>query len=284
MTKWMFASAFLLTLVAATVSAQPCTPVTFDEARQGIGPQNGVGEARIVVHSKDMTLDNLICLRQGLKARHPDWRNVTVLVFSSKQAAVAFEVDKIASSGVVGAFDREVRAAYWLGGANESDTLTLMPLGWELLQDGDYNTVVEFPAQRPPRCRAESNRRCVLALERIRYPPEALRHNVSGAVVVAGKIDKAGHTFDGRIVDAGDRSTQKDFLAQAALANLKTWRLEPVTREEAFRVTFSYSVDASLSGEYVSAIAGLRDRFRREGITRVEFGTNHVRMRGALPE
>jgi TonB family protein len=277
-----FIALLLLPHSASAASAQECKPISFEQVRQDIGPRNGIGVARIVLRVEDVTLENLVCLQQTLKAAHRDWTSVDVLVFTSRAAAVSFNfgVDTI-----VGAFERELRALYWIGASQAGDSLILTPLGWQLLQGEDYNTVVMFPVEQTPRCRIRLNRRCVLALERIRYPLEALRHSASGTVTLSGTIDKQGnpnHVEVAAVDVAG--AAQRDVLIESALDNLRTWRLEPSLEEESFRVTFTFSLDPSLRSVYAGAPSALQDRFRREGIIRVEFGADQVNIRGASPE
>jgi TonB family protein len=275
----------VLVLAASGASAATCKRIAFEEVRLDIGPHAGVGVARIVVQPADTTWANLLCLEKQLRSAHREWSNVTALVFSSKVAADNFDPDKIATVGVVGAYDRQVRAAYWIGTGKIGDTLTLTPSGWELLQGEDYNTVVVFPVQHTPPCRIVVNRRCVLTLERIRYPLEALRGRASGTVIVSGRFDRQGRpTMVQPTASGANAPPQSRLLIESAVDIIRTWRLEPAATEERFRIDVTFSLDDSIRGASAVATTALQDRFRREGIAKVEFGTNSVKIRGALLE
>jgi len=281
----LFLLVALLPPAAHAAAGQQCEPVEFEEVLPANGPRDGVGVARVVLRTGGLSFDRLLCLQQSLRVAHPEWVGVTVLVFSSRRAAIRFDADTIASVGVVGAYHDDVRAVYWIGPSKDGDTLTLTPLGWELLQEGDYNTVVVFPVQPTAVCRIELNHRCVLALQRIRYPLDALRRKASGSVTVTGTITAQGAPTDMQVaaVDA-DGTRERDWFIQSAVENLRTWRFDPAPMDQAFRITIVFSADASLRSAYAGALPALQDRFRREGITRVEFQDGRVTVRSVLPE
>jgi len=280
----LFLAILFVTRATWAVPPDECKPVPFDEVREELGPRNGVGVARIVLRADDVTFNSLLCLRQSLKSAHRDWVSVTVLAFFSRQAALNFDADKMATARDVGTFDRDLMGVYWIGAAPDGDSLTLTPLGWELLQQDDYNTVVVFPTPQTPRCRIELNRRCVLALRRVQYPLEALRHTSAGTVTLTGMISKQGNPIDVKVSAVDLAGEQRNLLIESALNNVRTWRLEPASKQEIFRLKVVFSVDPSLRNAYTTAIPALRDRFRDEGITRVEFEAEQVTIRGALPE
>src|SRR5438067_146025 len=71
-------------------------------------------------------------------------------------------------------------------------------------------------------------------------------------LMVQGTIDRQGRAMTIRVVqsdarDARGRPTSADALVQTVMENLRTWRLEPASREDAFRITFAFEVTDDLS-------------------------------------
>lgn len=231
-------------LVARTAAAQ-CTPPQFRIGRDLINYESESGAVHISLRPTDFTLGKLVCLARSLRRQHPTWKNVSVLMFSSEDAAVRFVGGKMGVPDDLWRFDKEMRAFYSLDALRQEEYLAITPAGFGGTEF--YDTRIDLRVTATPHCRFELNARCLLALDEIAYPDEALRRKVSGKVTVTGAVTREGKLTNLTISDGGGRLVQADdSLGRAAIDNLKTWWLEPAQRTDGLRITFSYEIDASL--------------------------------------
>lgn len=120
--------------------------------------------------------------------------------------------------------------------------LEVTPLG---LQSGEsYTTRIELPVTRKAHCRLELGSRCVLALDPLQYPKDALRDRLSGMVTLAGQVNRDGTVTGVHVVKP--QTALPDRLVREAIKNLETWWVEPSPRQDKIRITYSYEIDPSL--------------------------------------
>ena len=249
-------------LAVATSAAAECTQLSYHVGRNYIEPNGWKGLIQVSLRPGDITVDNLVCMADGFRTHHPEWADIMLLFFSSEEAADNWQPGYGDSDVLLPTekWDSEMRAAYILDVTNPEEHLDIMPLGWNDGAD-EYNTRIDLPnATTPPHCRLEIKDRCLLAFTLPAYP-DAWKRSVSGAVTFSGRIGRDGKMAGIRVAEA--ESTPPDaqtFLIREALANLKTWQLEPRLSEDTFEITYSYVIDPSGRAEQPEVQLALPDR------------------------
>ncbi len=186
---WLLAVAIVLGMNAAGSAAAKCRSPRFQLARDFVNYESGRGSAHISLTPADFTLPNLVCLAQVLKAQHPDWKQVNVLMFSSQTAATGFSPGKLGPEELW-QFDRQLRAFYSVDVDAREEFLAITPMGLE--GGDDYDTRLHLPPSGTPHCRLEVNDRCLLAVEPLKYQVRELREAAPGSVTLAATIGRDG--------------------------------------------------------------------------------------------
>lgn len=203
----------------------------------------------------DFSPQRLVCLAEALKEKYAGRNHIDILIFSSLDAARRYspaQADYATTIEKNGKaydphwfFARQLHAKYFYDGAQQEEYIDIKPMGSD--GQGPYDTRIKLPVAATPHCRFEINHRCLLALEDIVYPGDALKEKVSGAVTLTGTIARDGQTIVIQVAGVNARPNEKtELLSKAALQNLKTWRFEEAHNQDALRITFSYVIDPSL--------------------------------------
>lgn len=282
-------------VLGATWAEAACPEPRYRTGRDFSNGQLGLVALHVAVDQADLSVESLVCLGESLRARNTHWRRGSVLVFGSLSAArdfvggtveVPFEgrASTPREQAVIDAFwesQRQLRATYAFDAEKSQQSLTISPFGAVGAEYGaEWDTTFQLPLRGPARCRLELGGRCVMSIGRLReypipYPADALRARLSGSVVVTATITRAG-AITGARTSSGAHAAS---LANAALANLGTWVLEPGARDQRVEVTYSYEIDSSLGGD--SQPLGGRQFVRApEGNLQVAFELPHVTIRG----
>jgi TonB family protein len=87
------------------------------------------------------------------------------------------------------------------------------------------NVLMRLPRERPVRIKLEMNvmRSKLQTDSHLRYPEEAIRRRISGAVVVHVVLDTTGNTKEMKVTQGNP------ILSQAVMEDMKTWHFEPTT-------------------------------------------------------
>ncbi|HEX3821082.1 MAG TPA: energy transducer TonB [Candidatus Sulfotelmatobacter sp.] len=204
------------------------------------------GLVRITIRPNDFTLKNLVCLAQTLKQRYPDWENINVLIFTSRDAAKHFAAGpRVELSAAADKAQRELHAMYEFNRNETVDQLSILPLGYRT--DSSDATVIKLPLVGDLHCRYEVRTRCLIGTDNLQYPYESLKAGATGKITFTGTIAR-----DGRIVALQasgatvSPSAEKTVLQDAARRNLSSWRFEPSNVEDPIRITFEYMTDRLL--------------------------------------
>lgn len=205
----------------------------------------------ISIPLQDFSPAKLVCLSLNLKGHYENRRSIIVSIFSSRKAASS-------SLGVwpieetKGALEMlaQMHAQYTFDADKRVDKLEIIPMptiSSNLSVRKLYDTEIDFPLSAAPHCRLEIDQRCLIALENIYFPSNKETHNrAAGTVILSGKIARNGKMRDVTAVHASvTPNADKNMVAEAALANLKTWQLEPSNHEDSVRITYSYQIDDS---------------------------------------
>lgn len=234
--------ALCLSLLSATGMYAQCSAAHYRIGESFINPKGGNGALYISVRSGDYSLAKLACLSQTLKERNPGWREITVFIFTSPEAAKYFVMPGVADNP--GLWYKELHVSYDLDVNKHEEGLTIMPFGFRT--PNSYVTSIELPLRGAPPCKLEISGRCALVLENIKYPGDALKAKASGTVVLIGTIARDGKIKDVRTAEASVNSSEgKTPLIDAAIRSMKAWRFDIGEHDDSFRVTFSYVIDTS---------------------------------------
>lgn len=261
-TAWTTAVYFgfsMLLFIGKDAHAQ-CAPPIYFTIRSFVNQQERAGSVYIWIPALEFTFDKVLCLSQTLNARYPQWNDIVVLFFSSEAAAARFDVSPMtifveaarpdggAVTEQIDDFRRELRAIYAMDHAKNENYLTMTPLGlnaWGSYDTEPFETKIDLPISGTPRCHTELGKRCVLALEPIRFPDQLLEARASGTVTLTGQIRREGTVADVQVAEAvASSSLARDLLISNAVENLKTWWAEPSRNEDAFRITYTYAIDS----------------------------------------
>jgi len=200
----------------------------------------------ISIPLQDFTPSKLVCLATSLKQRYRDRSNILIYIFSSHEASRISMAFQEYGKETADAF-AQIHALYTLDGYKQEEYVRVLPAGMRpsvVPTEGPYSTRIDLPAATTPHCHQEINNRCLIALEYINYPDEAL---TSGKVVLTAGITRGGVVNHVRVVKTESVPPGAErLLANAAAVNLSSWRLEPGPRQESIQITYSYSIDNSL--------------------------------------
>lgn len=210
--------------------------------RKGYVSENSASSIMINVSvaMKDFVPERLACLATALRQRYAGRKSIDVWVYSTHAAA---RFDRVPEDGDTvkpnTPWDLQIHGFYSFHADKHDERVELLPFG----NDRSFETVFNLPVTVIPPCTLEIKGRCLLALDHIAYPGDALQAHVSGRATVSGTIARSGKMKD---VKAVAPSTNTDIgnnaLMIAALANLKTWRFEPASHEDSVRIVYSYQI------------------------------------------
>jgi TonB family protein len=190
----------------------------------------------------DITFNKLICLAQTLRDSHSNWKDVSVLVFSSRDAAERFLPAPVEVQRTWWArWARQLHAAYFLDSDKHEEYLEIMPLGFE--EESSFARV-DLPLAAQPSCHLDLEHRCLMAVAReIAYPEQALNEKVTGKIVLTGRINRDGRVTEVRVIGADVHPTEDmNLLANAALQNLRAWQFDAGQRDDPMQITYTYTI------------------------------------------
>ena len=113
-------------------------------------------------------------------------------------------------------------------------------------ETGPFDTRIDLPTATP-HCRLEVKDRCIVALDDLTHPYEALQQKVIGTVTLSAGISLRGNLQQIRVLSAAViPPSGRALLIKAAVKNLSSWYLEPATHSDFLQITYSYELDDSL--------------------------------------
>jgi hypothetical protein len=245
----------LASLYGASTSAQ-CEPPHYWSGRDFTNLATGQGSIFIGIHRDDLSISNMLCLVQTMKASHPKWKSSGILIFDSEKAAKYFlvpgnfQVPGWEDDTETAEWAKHLHALYIFDADKHEEYLEILPLGYGT--GTSFHTRIDLPVARIPHCRFEINERCVFAMDRMDYPINALNDAVSGTIVVTGTISRDGKIRHAEIAEASAKPSEKGkLLTKAVLKNIKTCRLEKAERQDSFRMTYLYTIASPLPPDTV---------------------------------
>jgi len=190
---------------------------------------------------------SLICLANSIKGRYPNRENISVYVFSSRAAAQRSLFGQETTKEGIETLS-QMHARYVLNLQQHQEYVEIMPFGAARPEEpGPFSSRIDIPTSTAAHCRLEIEHRCVVAMQRFEYPESAGR-KASGRVTLAATAERGGGITHIRVVNAAPAMPgDKGLITDAATRHLSTWHLEAGAGAQTIKITYSYSIDQSLS-------------------------------------
>jgi hypothetical protein len=188
----------------------------------------------------DFAPERIICLASALRKRYADRKQITVVMFSSYEAAKKFRTPYNPDSLKPGPnWSLENHGLYSNDADKREESVTIMPLG----QSRQFSTRIDLPASSAPECVLQLAKRCLLAADRAEYPWAVLKSHDSGSVALEAVVERDGRVTQVRAVGQGaDLSAARRGLIDAANRNLRSWRFETGRQPESIQIAFAYTI------------------------------------------
>lgn len=243
-----------IALLAFAAASAKCTAPRYREGQLWENSDSTVLMS-VSVPLQDFAPERLICLAQAFRDRYQERKSITILIFSSPEAAKRYlprQADNLPPKTIKE--QRLQSSAFWLSQLHglysynvdaHQEYLDIRPVGSDI--EGPFDTRIDLPVATTPHCRFETSGRCLLALEDVTYPSDALKARISGTVTLTATIASDGKIKGIHVAHASANPAEKmEILSKAAAHDLATWRLEGAPHEDPFQITFSYVIDTTL--------------------------------------
>jgi hypothetical protein len=245
-----------LVLLAATASFGQCVVPQYGTGKVWEDSKSTIDMA-ISLRLSDFAPMKLVCLATALKQSYRDRTSITILIFSSADAAKYYMPGPpIGDYGPpANAEQARIRKATWSAdqlhalysydAGKREEYVVLKPRGFH--SDQPEDTRIPLPVIGILHCRLEVAGRCLLALDQVVYADGAYETKIAASRTLAATVTRDGEVTGIQVADdSGALSPPTDLFARAAANNLKTWILEPSPRQNTFRITYSFVIDSSL--------------------------------------
>jgi TonB family protein len=200
----------------------------------------------VSIRPSDFAPGILACLADTFTQKYGDREKTTIWIFSSRAAAKNYVPGGGDTVGRVTDWGKDLHAVYVSDKEKHEQYLEMLPFGTEYKS---YGMRINLPAATIPKCPLHISERCLIAAEPIYYPTRALQQQVFGAVTLTGRIRSDGVVANVKIAETRNPNGNIE-LAQAALRNLRTWRFEARSSEEALRITFTFAIGSPAALEF----------------------------------
>jgi TonB family protein len=239
----------LLTLTAAGGHAQ-CLPAKYQVAQ--VFSSSGDPGAQVSVST---TLDaftprGVVCLASELRGRFREYDPLYVLIFSSPISAKYWRpwaADVNATENLVQGrhHSKDLHAIYTYDSNKHQEYVDVKTIGSDLASPTDLR--ISMPVADPPPCRIQVTNRCLLAADSLRYPREPANRSATGTVLLRGTITPDGRVINVRRLSAASSPAgSEEALVNAAIAHLKTWRLQPGRSVQSLTITYRFVLDSTI--------------------------------------
>jgi len=189
-----FLTVLCLVLCADASAFAQCRPPRYREGATFVDDASRVVKS-ISMPLQDFGPSKLVCLATSLRQHYRDRRDILIYIFSSWKAARQSIVVAEATREDFEAF-AQIHALYSLDAKKGEDYVKILPSGLSPLRavptEGPYSTRIDLPVVTEPHCQMEIDNRCLIALEYIGYPSEALKQQASGKVALTAMITRGG--------------------------------------------------------------------------------------------
>ena len=194
----------------------------------------------ISISMSDFAPDHLVCLADQLRRRYRDRKEGLISIFDTNVAARRYISPTLPDSVTPFVnWAAQMHGVYHFDTDKHEEVVEILPLG----PNGSFGTKIDLHAATIPPCTLQLAGRCLLAFDNIDYPWNALKAGVSGTVTLRGVITHDGRLKHVEAVDEVHPNSVKSPLVNAALQNLKTWRLAPARDQSPLTITYSYVIE-----------------------------------------
>jgi len=263
----------LLTCLACTphgpATNDSCKSVPFDLVNDMVG-RSGRGTAMVGIQPEDLSTAKLACVATRLSQTHPWWGDVNVEIFDSVEAAKHHIFNHFGDGGPPDPkrnqmeYEDRWRATYKIDAATDQEYLVIPTIS---CRPEKYKSRIDLPLTGKPRCRFEVADRCLISAGSPDYP-ETEQGSIEGTVKLEVEVTPRGTIGNVRIAQASSSTAEgRELLARAAVANVKTWRLDPASREDTATIDYQFKF-----------VDGPRKISSEEVVRSLEFGVVEVEM------
>ena len=255
MVRTFFALGCLILLLVHICFAQ-CKPPKYRKGRVWDDSKSTVWMS-ISIRVEDFAPEHLVCLASALKQHYRDRSDIAIFIFSSHWAARNYypqHANHMSAPPEQYKAEAEWRGSFVYNTDKHEEYVDINPKGATSSYQA-FNTIIDLPVVSKPQCRLQINGRCLLALDDIEYPFDAKMGRVTGTVTLTGTIDSQGIMTGVTMTESNITPIERKILLEnAALENIKTWRFEKSGQQDPFRITFSYSINASKGNEGMTEV------------------------------
>ena len=195
----------------------------------------------ISIRLQDFAPHRLLCLATTLRERYSSRQDVSILIFSDRDASRHYVPSATESSSEKIRNASKMHALYTFDAEKREEYVLLMPD--PLIQDptSPLNTKWDLPNSNEIACNLRICHRCLLEFRHLSYPWQDGGALASGVVTLTGTISRNGAV--GKIDLVGveaSRAADRSLLVNAAVGNLKSWRFENALTEEKLRISYAF--------------------------------------------
>src|SRR5262249_25536496 len=148
-----------------------------------------VGSMWLSLKPADFSLSNIACLTQHLRQSHRGWGRVTILFFTSFDAAANFSPETVEDTPGI-AFGREMYVMYAFDESTHEEYFSIMPTGYT--SGINYFVAPDVLLSGNIHCSMSVSDRCAVVLPDMEYPAKAFGKRASGQITLTGTIAPDG--------------------------------------------------------------------------------------------
>lgn len=246
---------FCVINIAAYPASAPCLAPHFNQGQVWENSGTSVFMS-ISIPLPDFAPVRLLCLAQSLRQSYADRNSISVLIFSSPDAAARYIPNppdrELASNPARQRLENpnfwrsQLHGYYSYDATRKEEYVEIRPFGSDVGGD-PYDTKIALSQTERPHCALQISGRCLLAAERARYPHAALYGHVAGDVTISGVIPRDGSTSEIQVQRTSNGPMEANgLLVDQAIRTTRTWHFEPQAHITPFLITYSYRIDPAL--------------------------------------
>jgi hypothetical protein len=197
----------------------------------------GVVDIDLSLRLSEFEPKKLACLADELRRQYAG-RDLTVSMFSSHKAAQEYSPLTVEHIPWNELYLSKRHGVYFYRREPREDRLIISPAGANPNEER-FATSYDLPLSGVAKaCKLAVGGRCLLEF----YPMQSGVRDSEGTVTVTGRIEKAGNVSHLTVIATEAKPAgAATVLADTSLANLRTWRFAPDTKEAPLRITYRFN-------------------------------------------
>lgn len=233
---------FLVTFSLLFLLGSACSACSEPVYRDGTVLTQSKSEVVMYVSIRQTGLDpsHLLCLADALKRRFRDREKITILVFTSREAAMQWRLLLQEQTPRNSLLQSKLQAIYTFDSARKEDYIELIPYHDGNSVTSSFDTKFRRGSPNEIQCKLAISNRCILSIPNIKYPDKALIDAASGSVTLEASIAPGGTVVGVRVVESDGRADLG--FRSASQRNLKLWRFQSSDHAIKFRISYRYRV------------------------------------------